>query len=46
MWAPGRARTRGADHPQTLTARTNLADAYQSAGRLDDAIPLNARTDD
>jgi hypothetical protein len=30
----------GPDHPNTLTCRTNLAGAYQSAGRLDQAIPL------
>ena len=30
----------GADHPDTLIFRTDLASAYESAGRLDDAIPL------
>ena len=28
----------GADHPDTLTVRNNLAGAYESAGRLDEAI--------
>ena len=37
-------RVLGADHPQTLTSRNNLAYAYQSAGRLDQAIPLYERT--
>ena len=32
--------TLGPDHPSTLTARNNLAGAYQAAGRLDEAIPL------
>ena len=31
----------GDDHPQTLTSRGNLAGAYYSAGRLDEAIPLH-----
>ena len=30
----------GDDHPQTLTARNNLARAYQAAGDLGRAIPL------
>ena len=30
----------GDDHPQTLASRNNLAGAYYSAGRLDEAIPL------
>ena len=33
-------RLLGDDHPQTLTSRNNLAYAYRSAGRLDQAIPL------
>jgi len=33
--------TLGPDHPSTLTARNNLAGAYQTAGRLDEAIPLH-----
>ena len=32
--------TLGPDHPSTLTARNNLAGAYQAAGRLNEAIPL------
>ena len=42
--SPTRERVLGADHPDTLTARNNLADAYVSAGRLDEAIPLFERT--
>ena len=34
----------GADHPQTLTARNNLARAYQDAGDLGRAIPLFEQT--
>ena len=30
----------GADHPNTLTARNDLASAYQTAGRLEEAITL------
>ena len=30
----------GADHPNTLTARGNLASSYRSAGRTNDAITL------
>ena len=30
----------GDDHPHTLASRNNLAHAYYSAGRLDEAIPL------
>lgn len=30
----------GPDHPGTLASRSNLAYAYQSAGRLDEAITL------
>ena len=33
-------RVLGADHPGTLAARFNLAYAYESAGRLGEAIPL------
>jgi tetratricopeptide (TPR) repeat protein len=32
-------RVLGADHPDTLTSRNNLAYAYWSAGRLGEAIP-------
>jgi len=37
-------RVLGEDHPNTLASRNNLAYAYESAGRLDDAIPLYQRT--
>ena len=37
-------RVLGPDHPNTLTARSNLAGAYQSAGRLDQATPLYEAT--
>jgi tetratricopeptide (TPR) repeat protein len=30
----------GADHPNTLTSRSNLAYSYDKAGQLDQAIPL------
>ena len=36
--------TLGPDHPSTLTARNNLAGAYQTAGRLDEAVPLYEQT--
>ena len=36
--------TLGPDHPRTLPARGNLANAYRSAGRLDEAIDLHERT--
>ena len=32
-------RVLGADHPETLSSRNNLAGAYRSAGRLGDATP-------
>ena len=32
--------TLGPDHPSTLISRSNLANAYQDAGRLNDAITL------
>jgi tetratricopeptide (TPR) repeat protein len=35
-----RERVLGADHPQALTSRNNLAYAYRSAGRLGEAIPM------
>ena len=41
---PDSERVLGADHPDTLTSRNNLAGAYASAGRLDEAIPLSERT--
>ena len=34
----------GADHPDTLTSRNNLAYAYRSAGRLAEATALFERT--
>ncbi len=37
-------RILGDGHPETQTARNNLAAAYWAAGRLDDAIPLLERT--
>jgi tetratricopeptide (TPR) repeat protein len=36
-------RVLGQTHPDTLTSRSNLAVAYQGAGRLDEAIPLYER---
>ncbi|MEU8358758.1 tetratricopeptide repeat protein [Nonomuraea sp. NPDC048882] len=37
-------RALGADHPNTLTSRNNLAAAYQTAGDLSRAIPLYEAT--
>jgi hypothetical protein len=37
-------RILGADHPDTLTSRNNLASTYRSAGRLNKAIPLYEAT--
>ena len=37
-------RVLGADHPDTLAARLNVAHAYQAAGRTAEAIPLLERT--
>ena len=37
-------RLLGDTHPGTLVSRSNLADAYRAAGRLDEAIPLYERT--
>jgi tetratricopeptide (TPR) repeat protein len=37
-------RILGADHPDTLTCRKNLADAYHSSWNPGDAIPLYERT--
>ncbi|TQD43372.1 tetratricopeptide repeat protein, partial [Actinomyces johnsonii] len=34
----------GPNHPDTLTSRNNLANAYQAAGRLDEAITLYEQT--
>ena len=36
----GYERILGTDHPDTLTARANLATSYRSAGRTNDAIAL------
>jgi len=37
-------RVLGTDHPDTLTSRNHLANAYQEAGRAAEAIPLLERT--
>ena len=37
---PAMERVLGADHPDTLTARNNLAAAYQAVGRIDEAVVL------
>jgi len=37
-------RVLGPDHPDTLTSRNNLANAYQAAGRAAEAIPLHEQT--
>ena len=34
----------GADHPDTLASRNNLAAAYLAAGRAAEAIPLHEQT--
>ena len=39
-----RERVLGADHPDTLTSRNNLAVAYEAAGWLEEAIRLHERT--
>jgi tetratricopeptide (TPR) repeat protein len=36
-------RILGAEHPDTLTSRDNLASAYEAAGRLGEATPLYER---
>ncbi|SUE28942.1 Uncharacterized protein containing caspase domain [Nocardia farcinica] len=38
-----RERVLGPDHPDTLAARNNLADAYHSVGRVPETIPLYER---
>jgi len=38
-----RERLRGQTHPDTLTSRDNLANAYNDAGRLDEAEGLRRR---
>ena len=40
----GYARVFGADHPDTLTSRNNLAYAWQAAGDLGRAVPLYEQT--
>ena len=37
-------RVLGPDHPDTLSSRNNLANAYGDAGRLDEAISLHERS--
>ena len=37
-------RVLGSDHPDTLTSRDNLANAYRSAGNLGDATRLYEQT--
>jgi hypothetical protein len=39
-----RERVLGPDHPDTLTARNNLAVAHQTAGQAAEAIPLHQQT--
>jgi len=39
-----RSRVLGEDHPATLRSRNTLADTYQSAGQLEEAIPLLEQT--
>ena len=39
-----RERVLGPDHPDTLASRNNLANAYQAAGRIDEAITLHEQT--
>ncbi|MEW1739757.1 tetratricopeptide repeat protein, partial [Nocardia beijingensis] len=39
-----RERVLGADHPDTLVSRNNLASVYKAAGRVVEAIPLYERT--
>jgi len=41
---PDMERVLGADHPDTLTMRNNLAADYQDAGRAAEAIPLFEQT--
>jgi len=35
-----RKRVLGSDHPDTLSSYSDLANAYRSAGRIDEAIGL------
>ena len=43
-WAPAWEALLDPDHPDTLNARDELADAYLGAGDLDEAIPLYEQT--
>ena len=43
-WSADRERVLGTYHPDTLTARGNLANAYLAARRLKDALPVYERT--
>ena len=38
--SPSSSATLGAEHPNTLASRYNLANAYQAAGRTEDAIAI------
>jgi tetratricopeptide (TPR) repeat protein len=40
----GLEQTLGEDHPDTLTSRNSLANAYMQVGRIDEAIALHTRT--
>lgn len=39
-----RVQALGADHPDSLASRSDLADAYRTAGRLGEAIRLHEQT--
>jgi tetratricopeptide (TPR) repeat protein len=41
---PARERALGPDHPETLAAQNNLANAYQAAGHTAEAITLHEQT--
>ena len=42
-YSPTRERLLGDEHPDTLSARANLAASYQQAGRTNDAITIKER---
>ncbi len=42
----GRERVQGPDHPDTLTSRSNLANAYQDAGRTIAAVNTDFKPED
>ena len=44
MLQTARERVLGPDHPNTLNSRNNLANAYQAAGRTEEAISLHEQT--